>query len=187
MQRGRYMQGRYIQCPLFCPYVYCVCNCYPFQVNDISSLEQIKGQLKSLNLHGLTLAVSEEGMASTIQLLTEMSRLQHLDISDERDAQHPLDMIAIIPNRKISATEFLVQAKDKLPQLKSLDLSAKDDLQLCQRSGSGETSYPPEELTEFIEYHPLLRFLGLAFTKACKADVFSRYSSAPIQQKISIQ
>jgi len=143
------------------------------KVNDISSLEQIKGQLKSLNLHGLTLAVSEEGMASTIHLLTEMSRLQHLDISDERDAQHPLDMIAIIPNRKISATEFLVQAKDKLPHLKSLDLSAKDDLQLCQRSGSGETSYPPEELTEFIEFHPLLRFLGLAFTKACKADVFS--------------
>ena len=81
------------------------------------------------------------------QLLTGMEKLQHLDISDERDAQHPLDNIATIPNRcerslpchenkdlllifnhiyiyrKISATEFLVQAKDRLPNLMSLDLS----------------------------------------------------------------
>ena len=33
------------------------------------------------------------------QLLTGMEKLQHLDISDERDAQHPLDVIATIPNR----------------------------------------------------------------------------------------
>ena len=44
---------------------------------------------------------------------------------------------------------------------------------MCQRPGTRDTIYPPEELTEFIEFHPRLRFLGLAFTKACKADIFT--------------
>ena len=95
-------------------------------VYNIFPLKYIKTRLKSLNLYGVNLAVDADGMAATIKLLTEMVNLQHLDISDEREVRHPMDMISMIsPNRTLPTTSFLVEAKNMLPNLMSLDLSGK--------------------------------------------------------------
>ena len=94
------------------------------KVGEISCLRKLKDCLKKLNLYGLTFAPNPEVLHDAVMVLIELRNLQHLDISDEKDLQHPFDMLN--PNQgKIPAIKFLKSCGEKLPHLKSLDLSGK--------------------------------------------------------------
>ena len=95
------------------------------KVGEISCLRKLKDCLKKLNLYGLTFAPNPEVLHDAVMVLIELRNLQHLDISDEKDLQHPFDMLN--PNQgKIPAIKFLKSCGEKLPLLKSLDLSGKN-------------------------------------------------------------
>ena len=94
------------------------------KVGDIRCLEKLKNTLKSLNLYGLTFAPNSEVISDAIHVISEMKFLRHLDISDEKDLQHPFDMLNINQG-KIPAVQFLKYTMDHIPTLTSLDLSGK--------------------------------------------------------------
>lgn len=94
------------------------------RVGDIHCLKKLKNTLKSLNLYGLTFAPNPEVIKDAIHVISEMKVLRHLDISDEKDLQHPFDMLNINQG-KIPAVLFLRSTLEHLPTLISLDLSGK--------------------------------------------------------------
>ena len=94
------------------------------KVGDIRCLQKLKNTLKSLNLYGLTFAPNPEVINDAIHVISEMKLLRHLDISDEKDLQHPFDMLNINQG-KIPAVQFLKHTMDQIPTLTSLDLSGK--------------------------------------------------------------
>ena len=94
------------------------------KVGDIGCLEKLKNTLKSLNLYGLTFAPNPEAVKDAIRAISGMKVLRHLDISDEKDLQHPFDMLNINQG-KIPAVQFLTQTMEQLPSLVSLDLSGE--------------------------------------------------------------
>ena len=100
------------------------------KVGDISCLKKVNNTLKSLNLYGLTFAPNAEVIKDAIRVISEMTNLKHLDISDEKDLQHPFDMLNINQG-KIPAVQFLTQTIEKLPSLVSLDLSGKSQYSYC--------------------------------------------------------
>jgi hypothetical protein len=92
------------------------------KVGDISCLTKLKHIIRKLNLYGLTFAPNSEVLSRAIQVLSEMKELRYLDISDEKDIQHPFEMLN--PNQgKIPAVQFLSHSMKNLPCLISLDLS----------------------------------------------------------------
>ena len=92
------------------------------KVGDISCLTKLKDNIRMLNLYGLTFAPNSDAVRSAIHVLSEMKELRYLDISDEKNLQHPFEMLN--PNQgKIPAVQFLTQSMEKLPYLISLDLS----------------------------------------------------------------
>ena len=94
------------------------------KVGDIGCLKKLQHRLRNLNLYGLTFAPNPEVISKAIEVLSDMKELRHLDISDEKDLQHPFDMLN--PNQgKIPAVQFLSYSMNKLPYLTSLDLSGK--------------------------------------------------------------
>ena len=105
------------------------------KVGDIGCLKKLQHRLKNLYLYGLTFGPNPEVINDALQVLSEMRELRILDISDEKDLQHPFDMLN--PNQgKIPAVQFLSRCMNKLPHLTSLDLSGNINSQLHEKSAS---------------------------------------------------
>jgi hypothetical protein len=91
------------------------------KVNDISCLSKAKNRLKALSMYGLRLS-SAQACEAAVEVLSDMKQLLHLDISDEHDGNHPLDVIA--PGARIK-TEDLLRKQNSTPKIVSLDLSGR--------------------------------------------------------------
>ena len=94
------------------------------KVGDIACLKRLQDRLRNLNLHGLNFSPNSEVLNDAVHILSDMKKLQFLDISDEKDLQHPFDMLNSNQG-KIPAIQFLKSSIHKLPLLTSLDLSGK--------------------------------------------------------------
>ena len=90
-------------------------------------------------------------------MLSELTELVHLDISDDKDDHPPFDILAPGAKFKISA---LLQRIDSLPKLHSFDISGKDEIVIS-------------ELGSFLVSHSNLNFLGLVLTETCKDEMFT--------------
>ena len=97
------------------------------KVGDITCLKKLKDRLKNLNLYGLCFSPNPEIINDAVEILSDMKELRHLDISDEKDLQHPFDMLNSNQG-KIPAVQFLRSSLHKLPLLTSLDLSGNHTL-----------------------------------------------------------
>jgi len=87
----------------------------------------------------------------------DLSELQHLDISDNKDENPPFDMLAPGSRFRIGS---LLERHRCLPKLNSIDISGKDEISL-------------PDLTSFISFHDQLSFLGLVLTEVCKEPYFT--------------
>jgi len=124
------------------------------KVNDISPLRKCKSRLKSLSLYGCKLPASTT--EQVVSILTELTELVHLDISDDKDDHPPFDIMA--PGAKFKISSLLLKT-DSLPKLHSFDISGKDEILLS-------------ELSPFLVSHANLTFLGLVLTESCKEEMF---------------
>jgi len=124
------------------------------KVTDISPLRRCRSRLRSLSLYGCKLPAS--ATENTISVLTELTELVHLDISDDKEENAPFDMLA--PGARFRVSSLLSQPSC-LPKLQALDLSGKEDIIV-------------PSLHTFLSSHPRLVFLGLVLTDAAKDPLF---------------
>ncbi|XP_054290704.1 protein zyg-11 homolog B-like [Macrosteles quadrilineatus] len=120
------------------------------RVDDITPLKKLKHRLKSLAMYNLKYIL----VASKEEVVAEMTELQTLDMSEDRD-NHPFEMFVSIASK---TNEFLNKER-VLDKLTSLDISGKDEI-------------GRKELKGFVRRHPHLRFLGLVHSEACYDDCF---------------
>lgn len=119
------------------------------RIKDISPLLRCRERLRSLSMYNLKSCGGEEAV------LCQLQRLQHLDVSDDRD--HPLDLLHPLRHD----VSWLLREPHRFPHLVSLDLSGKDGLTV-------------NALRSFLEAHPNMSFLGLVQTDACFDEFFTR-------------
>lgn len=119
------------------------------RIKDISPLLRCRDRLRSLSMYNLKSCGGEEAV------LCQLQRLQHLDVSDDRD--HPLDLLHPLRHD----VSWLLREPHRFPHLVSLDLSGKDGLTV-------------NALRSFLEAHPNMSFLGLVQTDACFDEFFTR-------------
>ncbi|XP_037804482.1 protein zyg-11 homolog B-like [Penaeus monodon] len=126
-------------------------------ISNCSKLESVeclrirKNTLKSLNMYNLKVLRMEE----TKQVLLELRGLIHLDISENKGSQDPIDRL--MPMKPI--VPDLLRETVFGPNLRSLDISGQDQTKL-------------EDLHFFLKGHPKLEFLGLMLTSLCLDTVF---------------
>lgn len=126
-------------------------------ISNCSKLESVeclrirKNTLKSLNMYNLKVLRMEE----TKQVLLELRDLIHLDISENKGSQDPIDRL--MPMKPI--VPDLLRDPVFGPNLRSLDISGQDQTKL-------------EDLHFFLKGHPKLEFLGLMLTSLCLDTVF---------------
>ncbi|XP_047483530.1 protein zyg-11 homolog B-like [Penaeus chinensis] len=126
-------------------------------ISNCSKLESVeclrirKNTLKSLNMYNLKVLRMEE----TKQVLLELKGLIHLDISENKGSQDPIDRL--MPMKPI--VPDLLRETVFGPNLRSLDISGQDQTKL-------------EDLHFFLKGHPKLEFLGLMLTSLCLDTVF---------------
>uniref|UniRef100_D4A9Y1 Zyg-11 family member A, cell cycle regulator n=2 Tax=Rattus norvegicus TaxID=10116 RepID=D4A9Y1_RAT len=113
-------------------------------VTDISALLSCKNRLRSLTMHYLKcLAMNNPQILDVIR---QLKCLLHLDISDHRQLKSDLAF-------------YLLQQKDILPNLISLDIS-------------GGTDITDQVVESFLQHRPAMRFVGLLYTDAGYSDFF---------------
>lgn len=126
-----------------------ISNCT--KLESVECLRIRKETLKSLSMYNLKVLRMEE----TKQVLLDLRRLVHLDISENKSNQDPIDRLMptcpIVPDL-LRDTEFG-------PNLCSLDISGQEQTKL-------------EDLHFFLKGHPKLEFLGLMLTSLCLDTVF---------------
>lgn len=113
-------------------------------VTDISALLSCKNRLRSLTMHYLKcLAMNNPQI---LDVISQLKCLLHLDISDHRQLKSDLAF-------------YLLQQKDILPNLISLDIS-------------GGTDITDQVVESFLQHRPAMRFVGLLHTDAGYSDFF---------------
>lgn len=126
-----------------------ISNCT--KLESVECLRIRKETLKSLSMYNLKVLRMEE----TKQVLLDLRRLVHLDISENKSNQDPIDRLMptcpIVPD--------LLRDPEFGPNLCSLDISGQDQTKL-------------EDLHFFLKGHPKLEFLGLMLTSLCLDTVF---------------
>ncbi|XP_063092577.1 protein zyg-11 homolog A isoform X2 [Cavia porcellus] len=115
------------------------------QVTNISALLTCKDRLKSLTMHYLKCLTMTK--PQIVAVMKELKCLRHLDISGHRQLRSDLGF-------------YLLQQKDILPDIVSLDLS-----------GSSHITDRAVEL--FIQQRPAMQFVGLLATDAGYSDFFT--------------
>lgn len=132
------------------------------KVRDIQPLRKCKHRLRHLSMYNLRPgSPGDQSRAAPDfnSVLLELNLLTKLDVSDDRDS--PVDALARVSH----SVAPLLRRPDLLPQLRYLDISGKDGIEL-------------EELKRFISYkHNMgeeqrLLFLGLMQTDICANDAF---------------
>ena len=113
------------------------------KVGDITCLKNLQDRLKNLNLYGLNFSPNPEVLNDAVEILCNMKELRHLDISDEKDLQHPFDMLNSNQG-KIPAVPFLRSSIHKLPFLTSLDLSGNNILYTIKPRSKGLILHSPQ-------------------------------------------
>lgn len=93
-------------------------------VSDLSPLKKCKDRLKSLTMYNLRASHTEQ----TIAVLGHLYRLRHLDVSDDLSTQQPFMAGTNHPQQSHFKTELLLMEPCLFPELQSLDISGKDDL-----------------------------------------------------------
>ncbi|CAL4087968.1 unnamed protein product, partial [Meganyctiphanes norvegica] len=126
-----------------------ISNCC--KLESVECLRLRKDTLKSLNLYNLKVLRMEE----TKQVLLDLQELVHLDLSENKAVQDPIDRL--VPSRPIVAE--LLQHSEFGPNLQSLDISGQDEAKL-------------DDLYFFLRVHPNCHFLGLMLTSLCLDTVF---------------
>ncbi|KAK7071129.1 hypothetical protein SK128_018965, partial [Halocaridina rubra] len=122
--------------------------------NKIESVECLtvrKNTLRSLSLYNLKVLRTDE----TRKILLELKGLVHLDVSENKVSQDPVDRL--IPS--CSIVPELLRNPEFGPCLSSLDISGQDQTKL-------------EDLHFFLKWHPDLKFVGLMLTSLCLDTVF---------------
>lgn len=135
------------------------------RVDDITPLRRLKDRLKSLAMYNLRISSCD----SVVPILLEMTALQRLDVSDEKD-NHPFEMFAPI---KSKVSDLLRHQPGLLPKLTHLDISGKEDIESA-------------DLRNFVEAHPSLVFLGLIQTEACYDDMFTDVRSPDYKAGLAV-
>ncbi|NP_001161408.2 protein zyg-11 homolog A [Mus musculus] len=114
-------------------------------VTNISALLSCKNRLRSLTMHYLKcLAMNSPQVLAVIR---QLKCLLHLDISDHQQLRSDLAF-------------YLLQQKDILPNLTSLDIS-------------GGTDVTDQAVESFLQHRPAMRFVGLLYTDAGYSDFFT--------------
>ncbi|GFQ78435.1 protein zyg-11 homolog B [Trichonephila clavata] len=133
-------------------------------VSDISHLRNCKDRLKSLTMYNLKLSCLKD----SVQVVSELRNLQHLDISDDYGEPH-------FNSDENSDVKFadLFEALNRLPSLVSLDLS-------------GRHVSDVNSLKNFLNSHKKLQFLGLMENPACKDDMFCRPTDPMFNPKLVV-
>lgn len=126
-----------------------ISNCS--KVESVECLRIRKNTLKSLNLYNLKVLRMDE----TRKVLLELKGLCHLDVSDNKNMQNPVDRL--MPS--CSVVPELLRNPEFGPNLTSVDISGQDQTKL-------------EDLYFFLKLHPNLKFLGLMHTSLCLDTVF---------------
>ncbi|XP_021516399.1 protein zyg-11 homolog A [Meriones unguiculatus] len=113
-------------------------------VTDISPLLACKNRLRSLTMHYVKYLLMSS--SKVIAVLRQLKCLLHLDISDHRQLRSDLAFC-------------LLQQKDILPNLVSLDIS-------------GATDISDKAVESFLQQRPGMQFVGLLSTDAGYSDFF---------------
>ncbi|XP_045623999.2 protein zyg-11 homolog B isoform X3 [Procambarus clarkii] len=126
-----------------------ISNCT--KLESVECLRIRKNTLKSLNMYNLKVLRMEE----TRQVLLDLRELIHLDISENKSNQDPIDRL--MPTCPIVPS--LLRDRKFGPNLCSLDISGQDQTKL-------------EDLHFFLKTHSKIEFLGLMLTSLCLDTVF---------------
>lgn len=113
-------------------------------VTNISALLCCKNRLRSLTMHYLKCLAMNNPQILTV--IRQLKCLLHLDISDHRQLRSDLAF-------------YLLQQKDILPNLISLDIS-------------GGTDITDQAVESFLQSRPAMQFVGLLYTDAGYSDFF---------------
>ncbi|GAB1288724.1 Protein zyg-11 homolog A [Apodemus speciosus] len=113
-------------------------------VTSISALLCCKNRLRSLTMHYLKCLAMNNPQILTV--IRQLKCLLHLDISDHRQLRSDLAF-------------YLLQQKDILPNLISLDIS-------------GGTDITDQAVESFLQPRPAMQFVGLLYTDAGYSDFF---------------
>lgn len=132
------------------------------KVNNVSSLMG-KERLISLSLYGLNFTGSEPN--HTNDVVCSLSNLVKLDVSTSSSVS-----LSSFELHRYSA-QLLLQKPSSLPKLAALDLS-------------GHRNIASEDLINFINTHPNLRFLGLVFTDTCREEPFLSHGTRNLPEDV---
>lgn len=133
------------------------------RVSEISPLRKCRGRLRALVMHNLKIS------DAAIPVILGLPRLRHLDVSRNSNVssrfQQQVHVLLdhITPPMSLSINELL-QEQGALSELDHLDISG------CERIDI-------DALTQFIQCHRSLRFLGLLDCEACYENVFAEKNS----------
>ncbi|XP_035231534.1 protein zyg-11 homolog B-like [Stegodyphus dumicola] len=131
------------------------------KVIDISPLKKCKDRLKFLSMYNLKISHTSTFMP----VLQKLHKLQHLDISDDKDEPYELASV------NMSAFSEFLKDPTCLPSLISLDITGKNGVDA-------------DTLKAFLSNHPQMRFLGLLETEACQDDFFCEISDPVFKHKL---
>lgn len=115
-------------------------------IESIDCLKYRKDTLLSLNLYNLKVLMMEE----TKQVLLELKKLLHLDVSKNKNRSDPI--MKIVSSQSIIPE--LLKNPEFVPNIKSIDLSGQEDV-------------TANDLATFLSTHPSPTFLGLMFLMFC--------------------
>lgn len=133
-------------------------------IDDISALRKCKDRLKYLSLYCLRAAQT----CDMVPILCELTKLVHLDVSDDLTGQA---ILSTNPSPKFKVIDLLSRPLC-LPQLTSLDISGKEGAQ-------------EGVLLGFIKKHNL-KFLGLSLIQTCKFDMFTDKECPDYQHELMV-
>ena len=129
------------------------------RVSEISPLRKCRNRLRALVMHNLKIS------DAAIPVILDLPRLKHLDVSrnsnfSSRFQQQVYVLLDhITPPLSLSVNELLLE-QGALRELEHLDISGCDRVDI-------------DALTQFIQCHRSLRFLGLLDCEACYESVFA--------------
>lgn len=133
------------------------------RVSEISPLRKCRNRLRALIMHNLKIS------DAAIPVILDLHRLKHLDVSRNSNVSSRFHQVHVLldnitPQLSLSINELLLE-RGALCELDHLDISG------CERIDI-------DALTQFIQCHRSLRFLGLLDCEACYESVFAEKNSS---------
>jgi len=126
------------------------------RVTEISPLGKCHNRLQVLLMHNLKIS------KTAISVIAGLHQLRYLDVSRNSDSRFQAVYVLfdhITSPLSLSINELLLQQKALLA-LEYLDISGCQGIEI-------------DTLTNFLEFHPTLRFLGLLDCEACYESIFA--------------